>query len=138
MPSPTGPGVGRGARVADRAFTRCPGVARPRRHTNPSELYVSNAHGGTGAGTVSAFRDGWNGNLTSIGSSPFADQQTAPRWVEITHDGRLNPDGSTLSVVDSGTAQVSTFRVHGGALTEPASSPTALPARSAPFGIVTT
>ena len=151
------------------------------RPTDPSELYVSNAHGGTGAGTVSAFRDGWNGNLTSIGASPFADQQTAPCWVEITHDGRylftvntaqpsissyvinrdgsltllgstpfknptglapvdarLSPDGSTLSVVDSGTAQVSTFRVHGGALTELASSPTALPAGSAPFGIVTT
>ena len=122
----------------------------------------------------------WNGNLTSIGASPFADQQTAPCWVEISHDGRylftvntaqpsissyvvnrdgsltllgstpfknptglapvdarLSPNGSLLSVVDGGTAQVSAFRVHGGALSELASSPTALPAGSAPFGIVT-
>lgn len=25
--------------------------------------------------------------MSSIGASPFADQQTAPRWVEITHNG---------------------------------------------------
>ncbi len=59
------------------------------RPTDPSELYVSNAHGGTGAGTVSAFRDGFAGALTSIGTSPFADRQTAPCWVEISHDGRF-------------------------------------------------
>jgi 6-phosphogluconolactonase (cycloisomerase 2 family) len=59
------------------------------RPTDPTELYVSNAHGGTGAGTVSAFRDGFAGALTSIGASPFADQQTAPCWVEISHDGRF-------------------------------------------------
>ena len=150
------------------------------RPTDPSELYVSNAHGGTGNGTVSAFHDGSDGRLISIGASPFADHQTAPCWVEISHDGRylftvntaqpsvssyainhdgsltllgstpfrnptglapvdarLSPDGSTLSVVDSGTHQVSTFSVHGGSLTELASSPTPLPAGSAPFGIVT-
>ncbi len=150
------------------------------RPTDPGELYVSNAHGGAGNGTVSAFRDGWDGRLTSIGASPFADHQTAPCWVEISHDGRylfavntaqpsissyaidpdgsltllgstpftdpaglapvdarLSPDGSTLSVVDSGTDQVSTFHVLGGTLTELASSPAALPAGSAPFGIVT-
>jgi 6-phosphogluconolactonase len=59
------------------------------RPTNPSQLFVSNAHNtGTGSGTVSAFRDSANGTLTSIGHSPFADHQTAPCWVEITHNGR--------------------------------------------------
>jgi hypothetical protein len=56
--------------------------------TRPSQLFVSNAHNGTGLGTVSAFRDASSGHLTSIGSSPFADGQTAPCWVEISHDGR--------------------------------------------------
>jgi 6-phosphogluconolactonase (cycloisomerase 2 family) len=59
------------------------------RPTDPTELYVSNAHGGPGAGTVSAFRDGPGGALTSIGTSPFADSQTAPCWVEISHDGHF-------------------------------------------------
>jgi 6-phosphogluconolactonase len=59
------------------------------RPTNPTQLFVSNAHGGTGNGTVSAFRVSPNGALTSIGASPFADDQTAPCWVEISHDGRF-------------------------------------------------
>jgi hypothetical protein len=150
------------------------------RPTDPTELYVSNAHGGAGNGTVSAFSDGSDGTLTSIGSSPFADFQTAPCWVEISHDGqflftvntasnsisryaigsdgslaligstplatahagaedaRLAPDGGSLWVVDTGAGAVSAFAVDGGALTELPSSPTALPAGSAPFGIVVT
>ncbi len=151
------------------------------RPTNPAQLFVSNAHGGPGAGSVSAFRVSGAGRLTSIGSSPFADQQTAPCWVEISHDGeflftvntatpsisryaitpggslvllgstpfngpstlapfdaRLAPDGGTLWVVDNGGPAVSGFRVFGGELTELPSSPTALPAHSAPFGIVVT
>jgi hypothetical protein len=56
--------------------------------TRPSLLFVSNAHNGTGLGTVSAYRDGFLGQLTSIGSSPFADGQTAPCWVEISHDSK--------------------------------------------------
>jgi 6-phosphogluconolactonase (cycloisomerase 2 family) len=57
------------------------------RPTNPSQLFVSNAHGGANAGTVSAFAVAGNGTLSSIGSSPFPDLQTAPCWVEISHDG---------------------------------------------------
>jgi 6-phosphogluconolactonase len=149
------------------------------RPTNPAELFVSNAHGGGRAGTVSAFRVSADGTLTSIGSSPFADRQTAPCWVEISHDGRflftvntgtpsisryaitrggsllllgstpfngpstlapedarLAPDGGTLWVVDTGGRALSGFSVSGGDLTELPSSPTALPADSAPFGIV--
>jgi 6-phosphogluconolactonase len=150
------------------------------RPTDPTELYVSNAHGGTGNGSVSAFNVGSDGTLTSIGSSPFADLQTAPCWVEITKDGeflftvntasnsvsryaigsdgslallgstpiatahagaedaRLGPGGKTLWVVDTGADSISAFSVDGGNLTELPSSPTALPAGSAPFGIVVT
>jgi 6-phosphogluconolactonase (cycloisomerase 2 family) len=50
---------------------------------------VSNAHNGTGLGTVSAFNVAWDGALSSITGSPFADGQTAPCWVEITHDGQF-------------------------------------------------
>jgi 6-phosphogluconolactonase len=148
------------------------------RPTDPTELYVSNAHGGAGNGSVSAFSDGSDGTLTSIGSSPFADLQTAPCWVEITKDGeflftvntasnnisryaigsdgslsllgstplstahagaedaRLGPGGQTLWVVDTGARAISAFAVDGGNLSELSSSPTALPAGSAPFGIV--
>jgi 6-phosphogluconolactonase (cycloisomerase 2 family) len=86
------------------------------RPTNPAQLYVSNAHGGAGNGTVSAFSVAGNGTLSSIGSSPFADNQTAPCWVEISHDGQylftvntasnsisrytINPDGS-LTLIGS-------------------------------------
>jgi 6-phosphogluconolactonase len=59
------------------------------RPTNPTQLFVSNAHGGAGAGTVSAFRVDDSGALSSVGGSPFADFQTAPCWVEISHDGRF-------------------------------------------------
>jgi 6-phosphogluconolactonase len=80
------------------------------RPAHPSQLFVSNAHAGPGLGTVSAFRDARDGVLTSVGHSPFPDHQTAPCWVEITHDGKylftvntasgslsryaINPDGS--------------------------------------------
>jgi 6-phosphogluconolactonase (cycloisomerase 2 family) len=149
------------------------------RPTDPSQLYVSNAHGGTGNGTVSAFSVAGDGALSSIGTSPFHDFQTAPCWIEISHDGhylftintasnsissytinadgslsligstpfktaglgaedaRLSPDGSTLWVVGTAADNISGFTVTGGSLTELPTSPTALPAGAAPFGIVT-
>ena len=71
------------------------------RPTNPSQLFISNAHGGPGNGTVSAFTDAADGTLTSIGASPFRDLQTAPCWVEISHDGKylftVNTAVSTIS-----------------------------------------
>ncbi len=149
------------------------------RPTSPDQLFVSNAHNGGTSGTVSAFRDSANGTLSSIGSSPFADLQTAPCWVEISHDGqylftvntgsgtisrysiapdgaltllgstpvgatggvgavdaRLSPGGRTLFVDESRIGAVGAFAVHGGNLTELASSPTPLPAGAAPAGIV--
>jgi 6-phosphogluconolactonase len=82
------------------------------RPTNPDQLFVSNAHNGANGGTVSAFRDAANGTLTSIGSSPFADLQTAPCWVEITHDGRF------LFTTNTGSGSISRYRIaRNGALT---------------------
>lgn len=75
------------------------------RPSNPSQLFVSNAHGGTGAGTVSAFSVSDDGALDSIGSSPFADQQTAPCWVEISHDGKF------LFAVNTASASISAYRI---------------------------
>jgi len=151
------------------------------RPTNPSQLFVSNAHAGANLGTVSAFSVAADGAVTAIGASPFADLQTAPCWVEITRDGRflftvntavpsissyaisrggslrllgstvfnfptglgpedarLSPDGKILYVVGTGASKVSGFKVRNGSLTELPSSPTSLPAGSAPFGIVVT
>ncbi len=89
------------------------------RPTKPNQLFVSNAHNaGAGSGTVSAFRDTADGRLSSIGSSPFTDQQTAPCWVEITHDGRF------LFTVNTGSGEISRYWIApGGALTLLGSTP---------------
>jgi 6-phosphogluconolactonase (cycloisomerase 2 family) len=75
------------------------------RPTDPSQLFVSNAHGGANAGTVSAFNVDRDGTLSSIGNSPFADQQTAPCWVEISHDGEY------LFTVNTASASISSYRI---------------------------
>ncbi|HZE05107.1 MAG TPA: beta-propeller fold lactonase family protein [Solirubrobacteraceae bacterium] len=75
------------------------------RPTDPSQLFVSNAHGGAGNGTVSAFHVAADGTLGSIGASPFADSQTAPCWVEISHDGRF------LFTVNTGTPSISRYAI---------------------------
>jgi 6-phosphogluconolactonase len=72
---------------------------------NPGHLYVSNAHGGGGNGSVSAFSVAHNGTLSSIGASPYADHQTAPCWVEISHDGRY------LFTVNTGSTTISSYQV---------------------------
>jgi len=82
------------------------------RPTSPSQLFVSNAHNGAGLGTVSAFTDSGAGVLTSVGSSPVADQQTAPCWVTIS------PDGRYLFAVNTGSGTISRYSIApGGALT---------------------
>jgi 6-phosphogluconolactonase len=73
--------------------------------TDPHRLYVSNAHGGTGNGSVSAFSVNPNAKLKSIGGSPYADEQTAPCWVEISHDGRY------LWTVNTGSTTISRYRI---------------------------
>ena len=82
------------------------------RPTNPNQLFVDNAHNGPQLGTVSAFHDAANGTLSSIGSSPFADQQTAPCWQVISHDGRY------LFAMNTGSGEVSSYAIaHDGTLT---------------------
>jgi 6-phosphogluconolactonase len=75
------------------------------RPTNPTELYGSNAHAGANLGTVSAFKVSQRGVLTSIGDSPVPDGQTAPCWVEISHDGKW------LFAVNTGSATISSYAI---------------------------
>jgi len=87
---------------------------------SPWQLFVSNAHNGAGLGTVSAFRDSFLGQLSSIGSSPYADGQTAPCWVEISHDGRY------LFAVNTASSNISSYSINpGGSLTLIGSTPIA-------------
>ena len=95
------------------------------RPTNPDQLFVSNAHndvaaGTTGHGTVSAFSDAADGTLSSITGSPFTDMQTAPCWVEISHDGQF------LFTVNTGSGTISRYSIaSSGALTLLGSTPVA-------------
>ena len=43
--------------------------------------------------------------MTSIGTSPFSDAQTAPCWVEISHDGQ------TLFTVNTASGSISRFAI---------------------------
>ena len=76
------------------------------RPTNPGQLFVSNAHNvSAGTGTISAYADSSNGTLSPVAGSPFADQQTAPCWVEITHDGQF------LFTVNTGSGEISRYQI---------------------------
>ena len=68
---------------------------------------MSNAHNvGSGTGTISALNDSiFNGALSSMGRSPFPDQQTAPCWVEITHSGQF------LFTVNTGSGEISSYSI---------------------------
>jgi 6-phosphogluconolactonase (cycloisomerase 2 family) len=97
---------------------------------HPSQLFVSNAHAGPGLGSVSAFRDGRDGTLTPIGASPYADNQTAPCWVDIT------PDGRYLFAVNTASSTVSRYSIAaGGTLTLLGSTPLANGAGLRPFDL---
>jgi 6-phosphogluconolactonase len=75
------------------------------RPTNPSQVFVSNAHNGGGNGTVSAFDVATDGSLSTVDGSPFPDLQTAPCWVEISHDGQF------LFAVNTGSNSVSRYAI---------------------------
>lgn len=75
------------------------------RPTNPDQLFVSNAHDGAGNGTVSAYDVAADGTLSAISGSPFADLQTAPCWVAISHDGQ------SLYAVNTGSSSISAFGI---------------------------
>jgi 6-phosphogluconolactonase len=96
--------------------------------TDPHHLYVSNAHGGTNNGSVSAFSVNPNAKVKSITGSPFPDQQTAPCWVEISHDGRY------LFTVNTGSTTISRYRINAnGTLSLLGSTPFASGAGIRPF-----
>ncbi len=70
------------------------------------QLFVSNAHNTAPlSGTVSAFKDSHDGTLSSIGSSPFADNQMAPCWVEIS------PNGKFLFAVNTASGSISSYSI---------------------------
>lgn len=75
------------------------------RPTNPDQLFVSNAHDGPGNGTVSVYDVAVDGTLTAIPGSPFADLQTAPCWVAISHDGAY------LFAVNTGSSSISSYGI---------------------------
>ena len=89
------------------------------RPTDPGQLFVSNAHNtATDSGTISAFTDFRNGTLRPVAGSPFADDQMAPCWVEITHNGQF------LFTVNTASGTISRFVIApGGALTLLGSTP---------------
>jgi 6-phosphogluconolactonase len=72
---------------------------------DPHRVFVSNAHGGENAGTVSAFQDGPGGRLTSIGTGPFNDLQTAPCWVAVDRAG------TELFAVNTAVPSVSRYTI---------------------------
>jgi 6-phosphogluconolactonase (cycloisomerase 2 family) len=74
------------------------------RPTNASQLFVSNAHAGAGLGTVSAFDVSRTGVLDPVGPA-FPNGQTAPCWVEISHDGNY------LFAVNTASATVSSYSI---------------------------
>jgi len=86
---------------------------------SPDQLFVSNAHNtAADSGTVSAFTDSPDGTLSPVGGSPFADDQMAPCWVEISHNGQV------LFTVNTATGSVSSYQIAGnGALTLIGSTP---------------
>jgi 6-phosphogluconolactonase len=98
------------------------------RPTNSDQLFVSNAHDGALAGSISAYRVGRDASLSPIAGSPFADQQTAPCWVEITHDGRY------LFAINTGTPSISRYSIApDGVLTLLGSTPFHSPSGLRPF-----
>ncbi len=70
-----------------------------------SQLFVSNAHDGALAGSVSAYNVGKDSTLTPIGASPFADNQTAPCWVAVS------PDGRYLFAINTGSTTISSYSI---------------------------
>ena len=89
------------------------------RPTDPGQLFVSNAHNTvTDSGTISAFTDFRDGTLRPVAGSPFADDQMAPCWVEITRNGQF------LFTVNTASGTISRFAIApGGALTLLGSTP---------------
>jgi 6-phosphogluconolactonase (cycloisomerase 2 family) len=98
------------------------------RPTNPRQLFVSNAHDGGGNGSVSAYTVGKDATLTAVDGSPFADNETAPCWVEISHDGQY------LFAINTGSSSISRYWIApNGAMTLLGSTPFKDPTGLRPF-----
>jgi 6-phosphogluconolactonase len=132
-----GPAPGSVSAYTDAADgTLTPIGASPFANAGTASCWIEISHDGqylftvdTASSTVSSYSIGAGGSLTAIGSTPIENGKGA-------EDARLSPDGSTLWVVNGGGDQINAFSVHGGALTELTSSPTAGPAGATPSGIV--
>lgn len=72
--------------------------------THPHQLFVTNAHGGPGTGSVSVF-DVENGVLDAIPGSPFANGQTGTCWAAISADGTM------LYATNTGTNTISRYSI---------------------------
>ena len=96
--------------------------------TNDNQLFVSNAHDGANAGSVSVYDVAANGTLTPISGSPFPDNQTAPCWVAIS------PDGNALFAINTAVPSISRYTVaSNGTLGLVGSTPFASPTGLRPF-----
>jgi len=96
--------------------------------THGNQLFVSNAHDGANAGSVSVYDVAADGSLTAISGSPFADQQTAPCWVA------MSPDGHALFAINTAVPSISRYSVAAdGALTLIGSTAFSSPAGLRPF-----
>ena len=73
--------------------------------THGNQLFVSNAHDGANAGSVSVYDVAPDGSLNAISGSPFADLQTAPCWVA------MSPDGHALFAVNTAVPSISRYSV---------------------------
>ena len=73
--------------------------------THGNQLFVSNAHDGANAGSVSVYDVALDGSLNAISGSPFADLQTAPCWVA------MSPDGHALFAVNTAVPSISRYSV---------------------------
>jgi 6-phosphogluconolactonase (cycloisomerase 2 family) len=85
----------------------------------------------TASATISRFALAKDGALILLGSTPMHGGTTLGPF-----DIQVDWSQHYAYVVDSGTGAISEFLVHGGMLSEIASSPVALPAGATPFGLV--
>jgi 6-phosphogluconolactonase len=134
-----GPSYLDGFRIgSDGRLTAAPGSPFPAQRIGPfgstfspthgNQLFVSNAHDGAGAGSVSVYDVAADGALTAIAGSPFADNQTAPCWVAVS------PDGSALFAINTGSSSISRYAVAGnGTLTLAGSTGMTTPTGLRPF-----
>lgn len=132
-----GPAPGSVSAYTDAADgTLTPIGASPFANDGTASCWIEISHDGkylftvnTASSTVASYSIDKDGSLIAIGNTPIKNGKGA-------EDARLSPDGSTLWVVNGGGDQINAFSVHGGALTELTSSPTAGPAGATPSGIV--